>query len=128
MAHTQQIEQWEVEEMSASAQEFYPDHLEIRRAGGTADDEWGGRTPGTPTVIATDVPCYLNPGARQEHEQIVMAKIDAYEMFVVEMPPYTDVKVDDVLVILSQGGKQLTVRAVFSPESYEVERRVIAVR
>jgi hypothetical protein len=44
------------------------------------------------------------------------------------MPVTINVLVDDILVILSQGNKRLSVRAVFAPESYEIDRRVIAVR
>jgi hypothetical protein len=126
--HEQAIEEWELESMRAATREFYPDHLTIKRPGGSVDDEWGGQTEPTETVLVEDVDCIIEPGAKQEQEQVVAAKIEERELFVVAMPVTIDVQVDDVLYISSQNDMKLTVRAVFSPESYEIERRVIAVR
>lgn len=89
------------------------------------DDEYGGEGE-TETRIQIGVPCMLETGAAHEQVRALMGKLQGVELVLVSLPAGTDVNVEDHLVLTSQSNMHLRVQAVMDPESYEVERRVVA--
>lgn len=61
------------------------------------------------------------------HEQILnlLGAERNFQIFRVHMSPEVDVRVNDHLIVSTQGALHLRVQAVMSPESYEVDRIVI---
>jgi hypothetical protein len=123
---THKLEDWEMDNMRATATDFSPDTMNVYRVTERMDD-YGGYEEDE-DLLYSDIPCYVEAGAKQEHEQVVAGKVDERELFIVSFSPHLDVRVDDVLVILGREHARLSVRAVLGPEAYEVERYVIAVR
>lgn len=117
----------EMADLRAAAQAWMMDTCDIYRNAAAADDAYGGRSPGgADTRIAQGVPCYIESGAEHVQERALLAKIENVQAFTVALPANTDVQVRDHLVLLTRGNDRLRVEAVLAPESWEVERHVIA--
>jgi hypothetical protein len=101
-----------------------PDTCDIYRTVRT-DDAYGGETDDE-DVIQTGVKCALESGAAQEQIMLLSDRIRGTQTFTVFLPAGTDVKPEDHLIIISQSNLHLRVQAVMEPESWEIERRVIA--
>ncbi len=110
--------------------EWFTDTCDIFHVSGT-DDPYGGHTRGhgtTPTY--EDVPCMVESGAAQDQERLFAGAIAEVQVFTVNLPADTDVLVGDHLVVHAHDSTDdihVKVHAVLSPETIEIERRVIAV-
>ncbi len=119
----------ELDLLRQETQVWYPDLCNIYRGTPTSGgDEYGGYDP-DPTepgdLVASDIKCLCESGAG--HEQIVnlIAEARNFQIFRVHLPAGTDVRVNDHLIISTQGALHLRVQAVMAPESYEIDRIVV---
>lgn len=111
-------------------EEWFTDTCDIFRVVGT-DDVYGGhtRTHG-PTALYSGVPCMVESGAAQDQERLFAGAIAEVQVFTVNLPADTDVFVGDHLVVHAHDSTDdihVKVHAVLSPETIEIERRVVAV-
>lgn len=109
------------------SQIWYPDLCDIYRLT-PVDDDYGGSQDLQEDLYATNVKCMVEAGSA--HEQII-ALIGALAIrgeFVITLPAETDVVVTDHLVITTKGNLHLRVQALLSPESFEIDRYVVANR
>lgn len=117
----------ELAQLRKDTESWFDATCDIFRVVGT-DDPYGGRgrSHGANPLYSA-VPCAIDPGAGQNQELLTLANITEVELFTVSLPAKTDVLVGDHLRVHKDGEElHLNVRAVMGPESYEVERRVIA--
>lgn len=116
----------ELELLQETATAWMPDRLNVFNVT-TVDDVAGGRTPTEAAdPVLQDVPCMIESGVSQEQHRVIADKITDTHLFTVTVPAKTSIQVGDHLTITTQGDMHLIVQAVFAPESWEVERRVLA--
>lgn len=90
------------------------------------DDAYGGEAE-TEAEFSSDVPLAIESGAAQEQLEILGDAVIGSQIFTLTFPAGTDVRVTDHVAVLNHGGLDLTVQAVMDPESWEIERRAIAI-
>lgn len=113
--------------LRAATESWFPDVCDIYRVAAQAGDDYGGYgSTNADTVIAAGVPCSVESGAEHVQIRALLAKIENVQAFAVTFPANTDVKVGDHLVLTSRANDRLRVEGVLAPESWEIERRVIA--
>lgn len=103
---------------------WMPDVCTITRVN-RADDPYGGEED-TDTPFLAGVPCSIESGAGQEQLALILDRVRGVQIYTITFPALTDVRVNDKLIITSQGNLQLRVQAVMDPESWELDRRAIA--
>lgn len=117
----------ELAQLRADTISWFDATCDIFRVTG-GDDVYGGRGgahAADPTH--TGVRCTVESGAGQEQERLTLGGITEIQVFTVSLPAQTDVLVGDHLKVHKDGEDlHLHVRAVQGPESYELERKVIA--
>lgn len=92
------------------------------------EDVYGGSTRAHSDIpLYSGLPCTVDSGAGQNQEILTLANITEVQVFTVGLPALTDVLIGDHLKV-HKGDEDLHlhVRAVMGPESYELERKVIA--
>lgn len=117
----------ELARLRTDTQSWFDATCDIFRVTG-GDDVYGGRSRthlGAPTIAG--LTCTVESGAGQEQERLTLGGITEIQVFTVSLPALTDVRVGDHLKV-TKGAESLHlhVRAVQGPESYELERKVIA--
>jgi hypothetical protein len=113
----------ELTKMATAMGEHHPELATVTRPTLT-DDAFGGQSEAD-TVINTNVPCNIYPAGEGDLEQLVAQKISATGVWTICFLAGQDVKIGDLVTITSKGSFKLRVEAVLSPETYEVERRVL---
>lgn len=98
-----------------------PSSGQIQRAT-TSSDGAGGRTRSFSTVAT--VACRITPHSMDEQELVTNDRFKDKEPFRVAFPAGTDVRLGDRVVV---SGRTLSVEAVRSPRSVEVERVTFCV-
>ena len=112
--------------MQQVSEVWMPDRLDVYRIT-TVDDIAGGRTP-TETIDPNlqDVPCSIQSGVAQEQERVIADKIKDAHLFQITVPADTAIEVGDHVTITTRTDMHMIVQAVFAPESWETERRILA--
>ena len=101
--------------------------MTVSRKGSGSQDSYGGfGNTGGYTVIQSGIHCTLESSPKGDQERTIYSLIGDTHAFFVTFPALTDVQIDDKLVVTTQSNLTLRVTAVISPESYELERRVLA--
>ena len=111
--------------LRTEAEGWFPDVLNISRVT-TVDDPFSGSSDDVETLWASGIPCSIESGAALEQTAVIAGKVQGVQIFAVTVPTATDIRVTDKLTITSRNNKELRVQAVMAPESWEIERRVIA--
>jgi hypothetical protein len=102
---------------------WMPDLCDVYRITET-DDVYGGVSD-TESLVLSGITCEVQSGVALRQEEIIAEKVQAKQIFTVTLPVGTDVHLEDHLVITSRGDLHLMVQAVFAPESWELETRVV---
>jgi hypothetical protein len=112
--------------MEADLQGFYNHVVSITRFT-KAGDVYGGQSS-TPNVIASGVPCDIQPGVQTlRTTETIGEQIESRLTYTLLMPPSTDVKIHDHVTVTSvTPNRDLVVAAVLNPESYDFELQVVA--
>lgn len=105
---------------------FFTDLCDIYTASPAADDAYGGTTVVSEAATQTGVQCMIESGAAQEQTRAMLAKISGVQIFTITLPAGTEIEVGDHIMVTTQSNMHLRVQAVMAPESYELERKVIA--
>lgn len=133
MTHTEQIPKWELDTLRDALVGFYTHHCRVEGYSPT-DDAYGG-TSETRSVRSDLVPCYVEGGVAHEQDRVLVeGLIRETEFFTISMPAYTEVYVNDYIIVyddpndLETGNWEVKVTAVIGPESHEIERRVLGYR
>jgi hypothetical protein len=121
----QTLTEQELFDLRDEATDWMPDRGIIYRLTKT-DDEYGGQTE-TEAEIKADVPLTIESGASHEQLEVLGDAVRGSQIFTLTFPAGTDVQVTDHVAVLDHGGLDLTVQAVMDPESWEIERRAIAI-
>lgn len=117
----------EMADLRQASESWMMDRCNIFRSPAGADDAYGGRDAGgADTQIATNIHCTVESGAEHVQERALLAKIENIQAFTVTLPANTDIAVRDHIVLTSRNNDRLRVEAVLAPESWEVDRRIIA--
>ena len=103
---------------------WMPDRCNILRV--TQAEDSAGGVEDTETQVASAVLCEVQSGVAQEQVHLVGGRLENVQLFTITFPALTDVRVSDHLLITTQANRHLIVQAVVAPESWEIERRVIA--
>lgn len=119
------ITQAELADLRSATESWFTDILDIYR-GAVSSDPYGGEGEGAEGLVAQAVPCAIESSAEHVQERALLAIIGDVQAFTVTVPAETDIQVDDRVVLTSRGNDSLRVQAVMAPESWEIERRVIA--
>lgn len=117
------ITQEELVELRNETELWFTDLCDIYRIS-LVDDNYGGQTE-TETVLSSGIKCMLESGTAHEQMRAVYSKLVDVQLFTVTLPAETDIQVTDHIVVTSQNNLHLRVQAVLSPESWEVEKRVV---
>lgn len=115
----------ELASLQGEAEVWMPDRAIIYRLT-NADDEYGGESS-VEAQIKADVPLTIESGAAQEQLAVLGDAVRGVQIYTLTFPAGTDVEVSDHVAILNHGSLDLTVQAVMDPESWEIERRAIAI-
>lgn len=91
-----------------------------------ADDAYGGEDETVETVIASDVPCFVESTPGREQLAPFLGVLAEEHIFIIYLPPTQDVKLEDHLVLTSRDNLDLRVQAVLAPESLDIELVVAA--
>ena len=117
----------ELEMLRDTSEAWMPDKLDIYNVTVTDDPYGGSSSTEVIDVVEQDVPCDVQSGVAQEQDRVVAAKITETQLFQVTVPALTTINVGDHITIYTTvPSMHLIVQAVFAPESWEVERRVLA--
>lgn len=117
----------ELADLREATESWFTDRCDIWRPAVSADDAYGGYgNASADTLVVEDIHCAIESGAEHEQTRALIAKIQSTQVFTVILPAGTDVRLHDHLIITTQGNDRLRVQAVISPESWEIERRVLA--
>lgn len=112
------------------AQIWYPDLCDLYRGSGTAGgDDYGGYDPDPSEpgdLVATGVKCMVESGAGHVQILQLISAERNFQVFRVSLPADFDVRVGDHLIVTTKANQHLRVQAVLAPESYEVDRMVVA--
>jgi len=109
-----------------ATESWFTDLCDIYGSGSGSADAYGGWGNNPESLRVSGVPCSIESGAEHVQTRALLAKIENTQAFTVTLPADTDVLVGDHLVITTQNSDRLRVEAVMAPESWEIERRVIA--
>lgn len=121
------LTQVELTDLRTAISDWGPDRVTIYRKGSRSGDNYGGYgNTGSYSTIQSNVKCTLESSPKDNQERTIYSLIGDTHAFFVSMPALTDVQIDDKLVVTTQSNLALRVTAVISPESYELERRVLA--
>lgn len=115
----------ELESLRAEVQTWYTDACDIYRRT-FSEDSYGGADEATETVLASDVPCFLESTPGREQVLPLSAALREEHIFIVYLPATQDVRVTDHLIITSQGNLHLRVQAVLNPETLDIEKIIAA--
>lgn len=120
----------ELQLLREETQVWYPDLCNLYRGTPTAGgDDYGGYDP-DPTepgdLVQAGIPCMVESGSGHEQILTLLGQEQNFQIFRVHMSPEVDPHVNDHLIITTMGDQHLRVQAVLAPESYEVDRIVIA--
>lgn len=115
----------ELQSLRSEVEAWFTDTCDIYTVT-SAEDEFGGEGVATETPKASGVRCMIESGAAHEQTRAMIGKIAGVQLFLVSLPQATDIELDDHLVVTTQNNLHMRVQAVMSPESYEMEKRVIA--
>ena len=121
----------ELQLLRQEAQVWYPDLCDIYRGtvstpGGDDYGGWEDNVEEPSDLVYTDLKCMVESGSGHEQILNLLAEARNYQIFRVHLSPDVDVRVGDHLIITSKGAQHLRVQAVLAPESYEIDRIVIA--
>lgn len=123
----QTITDAELADLRLATESWFTDLCDIWRDAAPVDDPYGGSgSTSAGTLVLEDIQCSIESGAEHVQTRALLAKIENVQAFTVTFPALTDVRLGDHLVISTQNADRLRVQAVMAPESWEIERRVIA--
>ena len=120
------LETVELSLLRQEAEGWFTDLVDVFEKGITDDPYSGHSTDAMETRTMEGVPCAIESGAALEQLSVIAGKVQGTQLFTVTLPAGTAVVVGNHLIVTSRNNLHLTVQAVIGPESYEVERRVIA--
>lgn len=116
----------ELSDLRGATESWFTDTCDIHGHTAGVQDGYGGYSTDPETVKQVGVACTIESGAEHVQTRALLAKIENVQAFAVTFPANTDVAVDDILIITSRANLRLRVEGVMAPESWEIERRVIA--
>lgn len=117
----------ELADLRQAVTDWNPDRVTISRKGSDSTDDYGGYgNTGGYSTVASNVAVTLESSPKNDQERTIYSLIGDTHAFFVTFPALQDVQIDDKIVVTSQSNLTLRVTAVISPESYELERRVLA--
>lgn len=111
--------------LRSEVQKWYNDLCSITRET-RGVDVYGGETE-TAGVIATDVPCDVAAGVNTARPtEVIGGQIEFRQTYTVSLPPGTDIRVHDRIIITSRTpNREMVVQAVMTPESWDIELNVV---
>lgn len=119
----------ELADLRGALTSWRPDTASVYRKPASSQDAYGGHgTTSAFALVSSANAVSIESSPSNEQERALMGIIGQVQVFYVTFDYNSDVRVDDKLVITSQGNIELRVRAVVAPESWELERRVAATR
>ena len=118
----------EMADLRGAAESWMMDTCDIYGHSPGVSDAYGGYSVDPELVKQQNVPCYVESGAEHAQTRALLAKIENVQAFSVDMPANTDVEVGDHLIITSRSNLHLRVEGVMAPESWETDRRVVAIQ
>lgn len=117
----------ELADLRQAITDWNPDRVTISRKGSDSSDDYGGYgNTGSYSTVASNVPVTLESSPKNDQERTIYSLIGDTHAYFVTFPALQDVQIDDKLVVTTQNNLTLRVTAAISPESYELERRILA--
>jgi hypothetical protein len=121
------LTQVELADLRGAIDSWNPDLATISRKGASAGDDYGGYgNTGAYATIQSNVPITLESSPKNDQERTIYSLIGDTHAYFITFPALTDVRIDDKVVVTSQANLTLRVVSVIAPESWELERRVLA--
>lgn len=115
----------ELADLRTATQSWY-DHLcDIYGQSPGADDAYGGHTNEPDILKASGVRCSVESGAEHEQTRALISQEVLSQTFAVTLPALQPVVVDDEIVVTTLSNLRIRVTALMTPESWEIERRVL---
>jgi len=115
---------WEMQGLRKGTQEWYTDKIDQFRTVIT-NDAYGGQEDTVSVVVATDIPCMVEPGAAHAQLMPLIGHTRPDELFLIYVPPDREIVVDDEVTITTRGNIRLRISAVYAPETIDIEKIVI---
>lgn len=111
--------------MRADLQNWMPDRATITRGAKSADG-YGGEHE-VPAQVAANVPCDLYPQVQAlRPTEVIGGQLDIRQLWNISMPVGTDCLPGDVVTVTTKTPNIVThVQSVLTPESYDLELRVV---
>jgi hypothetical protein len=116
----------ELTSMRTEVVSFFDQLLDVYRGTAPADDAYGGREGGTPTLHAQNIKCEVYPGAAHIVDMPDEAQLVNTQMYTVTVPVGTDIQKGDQVVITTAGNLKLNVTVILDPQSQELQMQFLA--
>lgn len=117
----------ELTDLRTALNDWGPERVTISRKGSDSADDYGGYgNTGAYSTVASNVPATLESSPKNDQERTLYSLVGDTHAYFVALPALQDVQIDDKLVLTTQSNLTLRVTAVIAPESWELERRVLA--
>ncbi len=117
----------ELADLRGAINSWNPDRATISRKGADTNDDYGGYgNTGAYSTVASNIAVTLDSSPKNDQERTIYSLVGDTHAYFIMFPALTDVRIDDKVVITTQSNLTLRVTAVIAPESYELERRVLA--
>lgn len=116
----------ELASMRSDLQAWMPDRCDITRSAKSRDG-FGGEHE-VPAVIASNVPCDLYPQVQAiRPTEVVGGQLDIRQLWNISLPVGQDIAAGDEITITTKSPQiKAHVQSVLTPESYDMELRVVA--
>ena len=117
----------ELSDLRQAMTDWNPDRVTVSRKGADSSDDYGGYgNTGAYSTVASNVAVTLESSPKNDQERTIYSLVGDTHAYFVTFPALQDIRIDDKLVVTTQSNLTLRVTAAISPESYELERKVLA--